>query len=134
LKFTSHTILLVEDDPDDVLLVKDALRDKTHLKLLHEKNGLEALNYLKELRAKSLSLPCLIIMDINMPVLNGKELLSIIKHEEYFHSIPLIVFTTSASEKDKEFCNRFRVPMITKPYDMQTFNQTVNDFIEHCQN
>ena len=134
MKFTGHTILLVEDDPDDVLLIKEALRNKAHLKLLHEKNGLEALNYLKESRAKSLSLPCLIILDINMHVPNGKELLSILKQEEHFHSIPLIVFTTSANERDTEFFNHFRVPTISKPYDINTFNQMVNEFMEHCRN
>ena len=132
MKFTGHTILLVEDDPDDVLLIKEALRNKAHLKLLHEKNGLEALNYLKELRAKSLSLPCLIILDINMHVPNGKELLSILKQEEHFHSIPLIVFTTSAMKGVRSSATR--VPTISKPYDINTFNQMVNEFMEHCRN
>ena len=125
-------ILLVEDDPDDFLLVMEALADKPSVKLVHEKNGFEALTYLRELRAKAKTLPCLIILDMNMPIINGKQLLSILKKEESFQQIPIIVFTTSSNYKDKEYCDQLNVPMITKPYDLQTFNNTVQKFIEHC--
>ena len=133
MKHSDHTVLLVEDDPDDVLLVIEALSDKPFIKLVHEKNGFEALSYLKELKTKAASLPCLIILDINMPILDGKQLLSIIKNDERFSSIPIVVFTTSSNEKDKNFCHDYNVPMITKPYDITTFNETVIKFIEHCK-
>ena len=123
----------MEDDPDDVLMVIEALADKPSIKLVHEKNGFEALTYLKELKAKAAAFPCLIVLDINMPILDGKQLLSILKNDDGFSSIPVIVFTTSSNEKDKNLCLRFDVPMITKPYDIRTFNKTVQKFIEHCK-
>lgn len=129
---TNHTVLLVEDDVDDVQLIKDAIADKTGYALIHKSNGFEALRFLEELKLKSLSLPCLIIMDINMPVLNGKELLTILKHDQSFYSIPIIVFTTSSNNRDKEYCNRFNVPLITKPNDTKIFNRTINQFLDHC--
>jgi CheY-like chemotaxis protein len=110
----------------------EAFADRPSLNIIHKQNGLEALNYLKLSKAKEAALPCLIIMDINMPILTGKQLLSILKNEDDFQSIPVIIFTTSSTNGDREFCNRFNVPMITKPYDMAAFNKAVQDFIEHC--
>ena len=128
----NHSILLVEDDPDDVLLVREALEASPTIKLIHEKNGFEALNYLNELKAKALAKPCLIILDINMPIINGKQLLVQLKNEDFFKDIPVIVFTTSSNERDKEYCQSFGVPMITKPYDGKIFCSTVQKFIEQC--
>jgi CheY-like chemotaxis protein len=123
----------VEDDPDDVLLVTDVLRaTSSSITIINKKNGLEALNYLNELKAKN-DFPCLIILDINMPVLNGKQLVAILKNEEEFKSIPLIVFTTSSTDGDKEFCDRFNVPMVTKPNGMAAFNKAVQKFLDHCK-
>ena len=134
LKHIEHTILLVEDDPDDVMLMTEALKTApSALTIINKKNGLEALNYLNERKSKNELLPCLIIIDINMPVLNGKQLLAILKNDEDFKFIPLIVFTTSSTEGDKEFCNRFNVPMVTKPNGMDAFNGTVQKFLDHCQ-
>lgn len=78
----THIVLLVEDDPEDVLMIIEVLGKTSELKIVHHKNGLGALNYLKTIKEKNNPLPCLIILDINMPVLNGKELLAIIKNEK----------------------------------------------------
>ena len=133
MQHTQHIVLLVEDDADDVLLIRDAFSAKINVKLIHEKNGFEALTYLKELKAKTALLPCLIIMDINMPKLNGKQLLSILKDDNDFQSIPMIVFTTSSDNTDKEYCSNFDVPMITKPFDIDSFNETARQFLSYCQ-
>jgi CheY-like chemotaxis protein len=122
----------VEDDADDVLLMRDAFAGQTNVKLIHEKNGYEALSYLRELKAKTALLPCLIIMDINMPKLNGKQLLNILKNDNDFYLIPMIVFTTSSNNSDKEFCSNFKVPMITKPFDMESFSDTARQFLSYC--
>ena len=122
----------MEDDADDVLLMRDAFAGQTNVKLVHEKNGYEALSYLRELKAKTALLPCLIITDINMPKLNGKQLLNILKNDNDFFSIPMIVFTTSSNNSDKEFCSNFKVPMITKPFDMESFSETARQFLSYC--
>lgn len=132
MQHTDHIVLLVEDDADDVLLMRDAFAGQTNVKLVHEKNGYEALSYLRELKAKTALLPCLIITDINMPKLNGKQLLNILKNDNDFFSIPMIVFTTSSNNSDKEFCSNFKVPMITKPFDMESFSETARQFLSYC--
>lgn len=126
-----HKILLIEDDPDDVMLISDALNETSYsLIIINKKNGLDALTYLNEAKVKN-ELPSLIILDINMPVLNGKQLLAILKNEDELKPIPTIVFTTSSTEGDKEFCSRFNVPLVTKPNGMGIFNSTVQKFLEH---
>jgi CheY-like chemotaxis protein len=125
-------ILLVEDDPDDVQLIKDALSNSGAIDIIHKKNGLEALTYLKELRVNKSSMPSLIVMDINMPVLNGKEMLAILKNDNEFSFIPVIVFTTSSNEEDRKFCQKFSVKMITKPNGMNAFNEQVQNFMDDC--
>ena len=133
MQHTQHIVLLVEDDADDVLFMRDAFSVNTNIKLIHEKNGFEALAYLKDLKAKTAILPCLIIMDINMPKLNGKQLLSILKNDNDFQFIPMIVFTTSSNSSDKMFYSNFNVPMITKPFDMHSFSETAWHFLSYCR-
>ena len=125
---------MVEDDPDDEQLIKEALQQsELSLTIVHKKNGIDALQYLNDLKENNTTLPCIIILDINMPVLNGKQLIAILKNEEKFKEIPIVVFTTSSNGSDKDYCDRFNVSMITKPNVMQEFNSTVLKFLDHCQ-
>jgi CheY-like chemotaxis protein len=124
----------VEDDPDDEQLIKEALQEsELRISIIHKKNGLEALDYLNHLKKENDVFPCLIILDINMPVLNGKQLMAILKNEEDFKAIPVVVFTTSSNSSDREYCDRFNVPMVTKPNVMSEFNNTVLRFLDQCE-
>lgn len=130
---TEHIILVVEDDPDDEQLIREALQASEHRhSLIHKKHGLEALDYLNNIKNDGGVLPCLIIVDINMPVLTGKQLIAILKNEDELKDIPIVVFTTSSNGTDKEYCNRFNVPMVTKPNALKEFNSAVLKFLDHC--
>ena len=94
-------------------------------------NGREALDYLDQADAAD-NLPCLIILDINMPVLDGKETLSLIKKDERFRAIPVVVFTTSASELDRMFCQRHNTTMITKPPAYHNLESAVMHLLDFC--
>ena len=123
----------MEDDPDDVLLITEALANSPVLvDVVHKRNGLDALNYLNELKNNIGSFPCLIILDINMPLINGKQLIAILRNDENFLSIPIVAFTTSSSDGDREYCDRFNVSMVTKPNGMDDFNEAVIKFLDHC--
>jgi CheY-like chemotaxis protein len=67
-----------------------------------------------------------------MPVLNGKETLSIIKKDEALKAIPVVVFTTSGSDLDKSFCNLHGVEMITKPPTFNNFKSVVQRLLRFC--
>ena len=92
-------ILLVEDDQIDVMSVKRALKDlKVTNRLDVTSNGEETLEFLNEPQNE---LPCVILLDINMPKMNGIEFLRIIKQEDRLKIIPVVVLTSSREEQDK---------------------------------
>ena len=111
--------LLVDDDPDDLLLLKDAIHsiDNT-IQFAEAMDGRSALNYLKNIKDRT-RLPSLVVLDINMPVLNGRELLAIIKNENQLKHLPVIVFTTSSYPGDIDYCKQYDVELITKPFGMK---------------
>jgi CheY-like chemotaxis protein len=122
--------LLVDDDPDDLMLLKDAIHsiDNT-IRFAEATDGRSALNYLKDIKDHT-RLPSLIVLDINMPVLNGKELLAIIKSENQLKDLPVIVFTTSSYPGDVDYCNQFNVELITKPFGMKELVEISKKLIE----
>lgn len=123
-------ILWADDDMDDLMLMRQVLRDIGEAYDIREvNNGREALDYLENGK-KAQNLPSLIILDINMPVLNGKEALSLIKKDPVLKEIPLVFFTTSSSEMDKMYCKRFGVEMVTKPPQYANLKEAVRKLLD----
>jgi len=117
---TSRPILLVEDDSVDAMTVKRALKElKVTNPLVHQLNGEEALNYLRD---ENTHKPCVILLDLNMPRMNGIEFLKIAKKDAEFRQIPVIVLTTSKDEQDKVESFQLSVAgYIIKPTDYKKF-------------
>ncbi len=110
-----NKVLFVDDDPDDLLLIREILESlNVTFEIREAHNGKEALECLERSYEEN-SLPCLIVLDVNMPVLDGKQTLAILKGSEKWKNIPVVVFTTSNSSLDKLYFERYRVEMITKP-------------------
>ena len=127
------TILWADDDSDDLMMMKEILlKNSRNYQIVEVHNGKEALDYLQNAHAKA-NLPCLIILDINMPILDGKEALSIIKRTDGISQIPVVVFTTSSSELDKMFCKRMDVEMITKPPHYKSLEAAVLRLLQFCK-
>ena len=104
-------LLLVEDDVDDQLFFVEAIREiDNSLKFTLASNGQEAINILQELRV----LPDLIFLDINMPGINGIELLIQLKKEARYNTIPIVILTTSAIQTEQLYQNGARL-VILKP-------------------
>ncbi|MGZ3840391.1 MAG: response regulator [Flavisolibacter sp.] len=127
-----NTILWADDDADDLMLMKEILlKNQRNYEIAEVRNGKEALDFLQR-SAETAQLPCLIILDINMPILDGKETLSILKKHEVFQSIPVVIFTTSSSELDKIFCKKYQVEMITKPPHYKSLETAVLRLLNYC--
>lgn len=126
-----NTILWADDDVDDLQMMREILtKNNKDFTLIEVGNGKEALDYLET--SPESDLPCLIILDINMPVLDGKETLSLIKRNDKLKSIPVVVFTTSASELDKLYCKRLDTEMITKPPSYSRLASVVVRLLDYC--
>jgi CheY-like chemotaxis protein len=127
-----HTILWADDDTDDLELFHEVLLElTTEYELLKFYNGQQVLDYLKEPREQNY--PSLIILDMNMPVLDGKQTLAVLKTEERYQSIPVVVFTTSDSDTDRIFCARFGTTMITKPPRYEPLKEVIKDLLFYCR-
>ena len=127
-----NTILWADDDADDLQLMRDILvKSDRDFDIVEVHNGKEAINYLESSLQEG-TLPCLIILDINMPVLDGKETLSLIKKSEPLRAIPVVVFSTSESKLDKIFCQRLGSEMITKPPSFSSLEATIMRMLGFC--
>ena len=121
-------ILLVEDNPGDVLLIQEALKDSKILNIVNiAKNGRQALDMLfRKEQYENFELPDLILLDINLPKINGQEVLATIKKDEKLKIIPVIMLTTSDAEADVyQSYNNHANCYIVKPVDMDKFLHVV---------
>jgi len=116
----SKPIMLVEDDTVDAMTVKRALKDlKVTNPLVRAGNGEEALTYLRDDNNVK---PCVILLDLNMPKMNGIEFLKVAKADEKLRRIPAIVLTTSKDDQDRIQTFQFNVAgFIVKPVDYIKF-------------
>ena len=126
-------ILCVDDDEDDHFFLKSAIREvDPDMQTMEFHNGAQALKFLKEAK-KEHELPCVMVLDINMPVMDGKETLKRIKADEELSHVQVVVLTTSALPSDKEYFASLGVEMYTKPVSAQGLKQIAELFVQHCK-
>lgn len=124
----SIEILLVEDDPGDVRLTREALKDsKLRNNLSVVEDGVEALAFLRrEHTYKNAPKPDIILLDLNLPRKDGREVLEEIKDDDTLRRIPVVVLTTSDDDEDiLTSYNLHANCYITKPVDLSRFIQIV---------
>lgn len=127
-----HLVLYADDDKDDIRFVEEAFSENVlNVELVTVEDGQKALEYLKDLSVLDAN-PCLIILDVNMPRLNGKEALLQIREMERFKNTPVVLFTTSSLPQDKQFAIKHAAGFITKPLDSRQMQRITDQFIEHC--
>jgi CheY-like chemotaxis protein len=117
-------ILLVEDNEGDILLTREALEEaRIHIILDVVKDGKQAVDFLnKDDGFADVSMPDLLLLDVNLPKKNGHEVLKYIKASDSLKHIPVIMLTTSSSEKDiNQSYNNYANCYVTKPVDVNEF-------------
>ena len=128
----THLVLYADDDPDDIRFVEESFSETTrNIELVTAYNGLDLIKYLQGLNHRDPD-PCLIILDVNMPMLNGKETLVKIREMDRFRNIPVVMFTTSSTDFDKVFAHKHNAGFVTKPLDNSQMKKITDQFIEHC--
>jgi CheY-like chemotaxis protein len=96
-------------------------------------NGLEALDYLSARNEFNSQLPNLIVLDINMPFLDGRETFERIKRQQRLRNVPIIVFSSSEKPADKQLFNSLGIEYFVKPTSLSYMTQIVNHMIEICR-
>lgn len=116
-------ILLVDDDPVEYMKVSRAFKKlEIPNTLIHKSDGLEAKKYLEE----TVELPGVILLDLNMPNMNGFEFLTFIKADERLKVIPIVVLTTSNNEKDKvESYKQSVAGYMVKPIRLEEYEKVI---------
>ena len=127
-----NIVFYADDDIDDLELIKDAFsKYSKEVRLETAMDGIEAISTLSDF-AKDGIKPCLIILDINMPKLDGRETLLKLRQLDHFQKIPVILFTTSSQPVDRNFAVKNNAGFITKPIDFTQLEKIINTFIDHC--
>jgi CheY-like chemotaxis protein len=126
-------VLLVEDDPGDVLMTQEAFEDhEVRNRLTVVSDGAEALSYLRrEGRYADAVRPDLILLDLNLPRRDGREVLQEIKNDDELGRIPVVVFTTSAADEDILRSYQLHAnAYVTKPVDVERFRRVIRQIDE----
>ena len=130
---TPPTILYMEDDSDDVELLQAAIGSiDPSFQMLTASNGEEGLHQLSEMKAAG-TLPRLIVLDINMPRMDGRQTLLRIKEDPALSTIPVVAFSTSKSALDKLFFERQHVAYITKPVRFDLFAEVARRLLAYLE-
>lgn len=126
-------ILLVEDDPGDVLMTREALGMAKVVNDLHVvDNGEAAVAFLRQAEPfEAVPRPDLVLLDLNLPRLDGREVLEFVKSDESLRSIPVVILTTSDAEEDVlRSYNLYANAYVTKPVDFTAFMHVVRQIDE----
>jgi CheY-like chemotaxis protein len=121
---TPIEVLLVEDDPGDVLLIQEAFEfNKVHNKLSIVRDGEQAIAFLRrEGEYADATRPDLVLLDLNLPRKDGREVLQEVKSDEDLRTIPIVVLTTSEAEEDVLRSYQLHAnAYVTKPVDFDRF-------------
>ncbi|RYY87590.1 MAG: response regulator [Chitinophagaceae bacterium] len=128
-----HTILYMDDDQDDLQLLREALnRVGADYKLLDAPDGVAGLELLHRLHASG-ELPCLIVLDINMPRMDGRRTFQALRQDPLLAHIPIVIFSTSNSELDKLFFRGKDVEYITKPIHFDNLVAVAEQMLHQCE-
>jgi CheY-like chemotaxis protein len=132
MKTECKSILYVDDDPDDREFLYNAIKNiNPDIEVILAENGLEAMEYLKSIQANK-DLPGLIVLDLNMPLLDGRETLKRIKDDPALSSLKVVVFTTGENPNEKKAFNEMGIQFISKPFNIQFLHSIANQMIEIC--
>jgi two-component system, response regulator len=117
--------LYVEDDEDDVVLLNEMMEiSSLGTKFKTVRNGFEAIKFLQGIK-KGQTFPSLILMDIHMPRLNGKETLEFLKSDDIYCLIPVLLFSESQHPENLSFFNQMRTEVLPKPGNFKSWKATI---------
>ncbi|HEU4902276.1 MAG TPA: response regulator [Flavisolibacter sp.] len=127
-------ILMVDDDEEDRLLLKDTFEELGYGNCVqYEENGEKALAYLQQCLQEKRQLPCLMILDLNMPKLNGRQVLKLMKDDAQFRHISVVIYSTSLNPVERDECLMLGAhSYVVKPISYKESVAIANGFYNLC--
>jgi CheY-like chemotaxis protein len=126
-------IIFADDDTDDLELITDFFKSYNRdVHVLQFKNGKEVLKFLDDF-AVNASMPLLIVLDINMPRMNGMETLVALRKHPKYKNIPVVMYTTSSNAADEAFCRAHGATWFNKPDSIEAVRHAARILAEYCQ-
>jgi CheY-like chemotaxis protein len=122
-------IIYVDDDFDDKELLQEAFAEIPEYRLITLDDGLELLQYLQN----ATNLPNLIILDINMPALNGRDTMKMLRADERFCEIPLVMFSTTSNPIEIARFRASRIDLINKPVTFSSVKTIVKQLVGYAR-
>ncbi|HEU0111356.1 MAG TPA: response regulator [Flavisolibacter sp.] len=130
---TESYFLYAEDDEDDVVLLKDMLKlSGSANEIVAVKDGFEAISYLQSVQ-KGGTYPSLIILDINMPRMNGRETLEFLKTDDIYCLIPVLMFSVNNTEEHINFCAQMGTEIVSKPTNFDAWFQAIKKITSYVE-
>ncbi|HEX8313943.1 MAG TPA: response regulator [Flavisolibacter sp.] len=125
-------VLYADDDADDRELIREAFEEFSSLiDLVTFDKGSELLQFLQNYTPLQPG-PCLIILDVNMPGVDGKQALRKIRMMDHIKDVPVVMFTTSTLPSEAAFAQAYGAGFVTKPLHTQQIHQIIHELINHC--
>jgi CheY-like chemotaxis protein len=128
----SRYVIFADDDADDLELITGFFKQfNRSVNVLEFRDGKEVLAFLEDY-ANNTSLPLLLVLDINMPGLNGLETLAIIRKHKEFRHLPVVIYTTSTNSAEQEYCESLDASWVRKSDSLDGIRQTARILAEFC--
>jgi CheY-like chemotaxis protein len=126
-------ILYIDDDEDDLLIFGESIESLyPGIAVIKAPGGEEGMAILKMLQQDGKPYPNLIILDMNMPRMDGRQTLKAIRSRDEWAGIPVVIFTTSTSMPDIEFSRSYGTVCITKPMNYESLGRVIRQLLSYC--
>lgn len=126
-------VLIADDDLDDTEMLSDALKEmESAMEIVVVNDGKGVLEKLQKALA-SAAMPCVLIMDMNMPKMDGRETVVAIKSHEQLKNLPILLFSTSKNKTDELFAEKWGVRYFQKPDTLQGLQEVVRIIAAMCR-
>lgn len=125
--------MIADDDLDDIEILTTALKETDgSLEVLVANNGKSVLEALQKSRLAAAT-PCVLVMDMNMPKMDGRETVVAIKNDNYLKNLPILLFSTAKNKTDELFAQKWGVRFYQKPDTVQGLNEVAKVIVAMCR-
>lgn len=125
-------VFYVDDDYDDISIIEEVFKTYTHIELVCFTDSYKFLKHIIDSKPFR-RIPALVLIDINMPVINGRELLTMLRSYDQLKGVKMVLYTTSSLPSDSHFAKSQNAGFITKPLSYNQLAEVVLQLLKECK-